>query len=940
MISIRVAVCLFLLQLPVVGAVRADEQPAAGVLHLPDGDAFSGALEDSDTAGSLRWQSTAATQAFDFPASQISAVHFAPKQEQLPTEGEYCFELSGGDRLFGDLIGLTEDHVEISAPPLGTIQLERTQLVRILRRNSAREWVYLGPNGLTGWQQPEKAANWHEESGHLITDVAGASVRRDCQIPEQACMEFEISWKKKPDFVFTIGANLEKQSRPAREILVLGGGAARIQHGREKSRTTGFRFEVWEKSLVVVSEREQIADVAFVMLLESGEGRLHLRAYLDRATGRLSVYSLDGKRLAQIEVPDPENTDGVQLRNKRGDVRLEQLAVSSWDGRLPVEVSLDEPNVQTSDGSFVYGKVSSYDADANQFVIASGTGEQRVDGIEAISLLITPNAESPKNASPNGLRAVLQSGASITGSLLAVRDDALHLSRDGVSEPLLLPVSEIRSLLGPGNDSPSPLQGIRIGRLELDGVRSHGWLLDGTTSAASTCIVWQPRQSTTNSALSVGLSGRLVYRDPPPPKPKSRPTSIRQQRPQARPGVWGGVLDAFGVRKNEQPAPPVKQSISKQALLHLRAGDKVPCQITGVDEEGVHIASTVVDSTFVPHERVKAIELVTGASLPMIDEKKRQRLLTLPRMQRDNPPTHLIIATNGDVLRGRLAEMNDEHIAVEVHLETRDMPREQIASIIWLHRAELEVDADTPVAAESSATLIQGLRPDGIRLTFTPQQVIDNALVGVSDILGACHVDLQTVDMLLLGEAIEQATGEQEFHTWKLAHAVEPRYLQDDAAGGTGPTQPTSGLVGQAAPEIRLKLASGKSFQLSSEKGHVVVLDFWASWCGPCMQAMPGVDEVVREFDASGVKLVTVNMQEDLATVQGALERLKLDSAVALDVDGATAETYGVTAIPQTVVIDAEGKVSHLFVGGGSQLAEQLREAIQSLTSKPPAGEL
>ncbi|MEX2168378.1 MAG: TlpA disulfide reductase family protein [Pirellulales bacterium] len=937
MISIRVAASLFLLMITIVGTVRADE-PITAVLHLPDGDFFSGELEDSDTADSLRWQSTAATQAFDFPASQISAVHFAPKQEQQPPHGEYCFELSGGDRLFGDLVGLSPEHIEINAPPLGAIVLDRAQLVRILRRNPVREWVYLGPNGLTGWEQPKDSKNWHEEAGHLITDAAGATVRRECQIPEQACVEFEISWKKKPDFVFTIGTNREQDPTTAKRFIeVLAGQIVQKQQGRDESRTTGFRFEVWEESLVIVSEREKIADVAFVSLLESGEGRLHLRAYLDRATGRLSVYSLDGKRLAQIEVPDPEATDGVQLRNKRGDVRLEQLAVSSWDGRLPVEVSLDEPNVQQVDGSVVYGKIGSYDAAAKQFLLVGDAGEQRIDAADAISLLITPNAESPKNAS---LRAVLQSGASITGSLVAVQGKTLHLRRDGVGQTLLLPVAEIRSLLGSGNDSPSPPEGIRIGRLELNGVRSHGWLVDGALTAEATCIVWQPRQSTTNSALNAGLSGRLVYRDPPPPKPKSRQTSVRQQRPQARPGIWGGVLDAFGVRKNEQPAPPAKQSISKQALLHLRAGDKVPCQITGVDEEGVHIASTVVDSTFVPHERVKAIELVTGSSLPMIDEKKRQRLLTLPRMQRDNPPTHLIIATNGDVLRGRLEEMNDEHIAVEVHLETRDMPREQIASIIWLHRAELEVEADVPVLAESASTLIQALRPDGIRLTFTPQQVIDNALVGVSDILGACRVDLQTVDMLLMGEAIEKATGEQEFHTWKLAHAVEPRYLLDDAAGGTGPAAPTSGLVGQPAPEIRLKLASGESFQLSAEKGHVVVLDFWASWCGPCMQAMPAVDEVVREFEVSGVKLVTVNMQEDLATVEGALERLKLSSAVALDVDGATAETYGVTAIPQTVVIDAEGKVSHLFVGGGSQLADQLREAIQSLTSKPPAGEL
>src|SRR5690606_39602395 len=65
----------------------------------------------------------------------------------------------------------------------------------------------------------------------------------------------------------------------------------------------------------------------------------------------------------------------------------------------------------------------------------------------------------------------------------------------------------------------------------------------------------------------------------------------------------------------------------------------------------------------------------------------------------------------------------------------------------------------------------------------------------------------------------------------------------------SSPAAPASGLVGQPAPEVKLNLVSGKPFLLSKEKGHIVVLDFWASWCGPCMQAMPMVDEVVCEFE-------------------------------------------------------------------------------------------
>lgn len=949
MISIRALIgCCFLLVIGVLSLHADTEAPA--VLHFSDGDFLSGKFVDSESPDTLRWQSTIATNPFDVRMENVSAVHFpAPSEQELP-DADYCFELSGGDRLFGDLKSISADLIEIETPPLGLLHVDRNHIVRITRqRGSAREWVFLGPHGLAGWEQFPDENPWREEAGHLITDVAGATIRNECKIPEKACIEFEISWKKKPDFILMIGEGPKQEEKPK---PVGGRGAVRVLapveiRTRSAPVTTEYRFEVWEKSLVIVSERRAIADAAYVTDLPAGEGRIHMRSYLDRQSGRLSVYTHDGKRLAQIEVPDPEEAVGIEVRNKRGDIRLEHLAVSAWDGKLPTEVATDKPNLQKLDGSVVYGNVTGFDAESNQFLVAGEQGETRVNAPQMTTLLVTPEAAT--YSAP--LRVALNTGASIMGRLAAVRDDKLSLQRDGIEEPLVFPISAVRSLLGStpqssaGNNSTTAArdQGHakneegdfdRVGRLEADGVRSHGWLVDGASDGGGSCLVWQPRQSTTSSPLVSGLSGQLVYRDPPPPRPQPTNTrTTRPARPAARPGVWGGVLDAFGVPKN-LTAKPIPKAVSKKSLLHLRAGDNVPCEVTGVDEEGVYIKSTAVDATFIPHAQVKAIELSTDAKLPDLDEKKRERLLTLPRMLRNNPPTHLLIATNGDVLRGRLQEMNEQHVAVEIHLETRDLQREYVASIIWLHGGELEVSKDEPKVDEDAELLVQAVRPDGIRLTFTPHSVIDNALVGESKTLGACRVDLQTVDVLLLGDRIQEAADELEYHSWKLVHAPDPQYLQEEESGGPGPAVSSSGLIGNEAPEFRLELLNGKQFRLSEQKGHVVVLDFWASWCGPCMQAMPSVDEVVREFDAQGVQLVTVNMQEDKETVKAALERLKLDSTVALDIDGATAEKYEVTAIPQTVIIDAEGKVSHLFVGGGSQLPEQLRDALEELTNE------
>src|SRR6185437_15419568 len=118
------------------------------------------------------------------------------------------------------------------------------------------------------------------------------------------------------------------------------------------------------------------------------------------------------------------------------------------------------------------------------------------------------------------------------------------------------------------------------------------------------------------------------------------------------------------------------------------------CEVEGIDENGVLIKTPISDATFVAHEKVKAIELTSETSSAVrLNKVKRERLLMLPRMQRDNPPTHLIHSRNGDFLRGRVIGMNDKVLRVEARLETKEIPRDRIAQIIWLHPDELEQTA-------------------------------------------------------------------------------------------------------------------------------------------------------------------------------------------------------------------------------------------------------
>jgi thiol-disulfide isomerase/thioredoxin len=376
----------------------------------------------------------------------------------------------------------------------------------------------------------------------------------------------------------------------------------------------------------------------------------------------------------------------------------------------------------------------------------------------------------------------------------------------------------------------------------------------------------------------------------------------------------------------EPPMPATPRS------LHLRTGDVIPSVVTKIDENGVWFETPLSASTFVSHDKVKAVELAPESAITVkLNKPKRERLLTLPRMQKASPPTQLIRSKNGDYLRGRVVQMNDKVLQVEVRLETHEVPRDRVARIIWLHADELDPSKKPPQPTDT--TRVQALRNDGVRLTFDADHVQDGVLAGKSEVLGECRVRLSEVDQLLIGGAIEQAAADLVYGQWKLQNAPEPIEppSDDGRSQGVGSTGTESPLVGKPAPDFELNLLGGKKFQLAQNRGKVVVLDFWATWCGPCMQTMPQVERVAKEFLGNDVQLVAVNLQETPEQIAATLERHKLHVTVALDRDGVVAERYKAMAIPQTVIINRDGTIARLWIGGSAHFDDQLREALKSV---------
>jgi thiol-disulfide isomerase/thioredoxin len=279
--------------------------------------------------------------------------------------------------------------------------------------------------------------------------------------------------------------------------------------------------------------------------------------------------------------------------------------------------------------------------------------------------------------------------------------------------------------------------------------------------------------------------------------------------------------------------------------------------------------------------------------------------------------------------------MDDLQLEMEIRLEPKTIPRTAVARIIWLHPETAETS--TPVESPARQLRLQALDREGKRLTLFGENFAESVISGHNDVLGNCRVDVRGIDQLYFGSAVEVAAADLPFHQWKLSFAPDPvgaSGAEDQNGGGESP------LVGKPAPEFEIALVDGGQFRWSDYREKIVVLDFWASWCGPCMQALPQVDKVAQEFADQDVCLVAVNLQETPDQVKQTLERLHLETKVGLDTDGSVAKKYGTTAIPQTVIVGRDGNVARVFVGGGSRFDESLRSALQSVvTGKPEATE-
>lgn len=135
--------------------------------------------------------------------------------------------------------------------------------------------------------------------------------------------------------------------------------------------------------------------------------------------------------------------------------------------------------------------------------------------------------------------------------------------------------------------------------------------------------------------------------------------------------------------------------------------------------------------------------------------------------------------------------------------------------------------------------------------------------------------------------------------------------------------------------QVKRYLEEG-AYSVASDRGSVVLLDVWATWCEPCRDALPLYEQLAREYGPRGLKVYALNVDEDARAIPGFLAETKVSVPVLVDEDAQVAERIlGVRVMPTTYIVDRQGVVRFVHEGFSGGLRQRYQAEIEQLLAEP-----
>lgn len=151
------------------------------------------------------------------------------------------------------------------------------------------------------------------------------------------------------------------------------------------------------------------------------------------------------------------------------------------------------------------------------------------------------------------------------------------------------------------------------------------------------------------------------------------------------------------------------------------------------------------------------------------------------------------------------------------------------------------------------------------------------------------------------------------------------------AAGVLALPAAAAGPASGPAPAFTLEARGGSKISLAQYKGQVVMLNFWASWCGPCRQEMPLLENIYKKYSKMGFTLIGVNVEPDSKAAEGFLQQTPVSFPVIYDKDSTVSKAYDVAGMPSTVIIDRKGNIRVLHRGYKAGDENEYLDSIRNL---------
>ncbi len=666
---------------------------------------------------------------------------------EVQEAGNYSFEVSSddGSRLLIDGKELTNNRFgnrefrfdEAEFRPRGEIELsEGSHSIRVdYFENGGEERLdvwWTGPDFLrTRLFGTNPGSHWSRgPGGHPRSTRKRAAIFREIELPKQFEMDIELASSGSPRFVVAIGED-------------------------ESSATSNdsFRLETWDNELVAVQ------DTVFepVLTIEEGQSDVRLRLAFDTEKGELEVFDLNGSAIVTVKDIYPvTGKSGIFIRNRGHDLTVRRFSVSrqSSEGALrPIDFS--KARVHLADGQILYGLLYVDGEDA--YVVEENGTRQDID-LDQLDRVATAAVElSPRS---NAAELTYADGAVLLGRVESVTSEQVVLRTAYSDAPVRCTLAGASFLRfapsSSGAESPSS---------DSDQLLSAFGRLRGELSfdLAGSPLSWKPEGVEKSLRLAVVGGARIE---------RSRESSTNKP----------------SFDESEYPF-----------VLHLKNGERIPCQISSYDEKVLAFRSPFIEGRQIGSVHMKAIEfdpwtIPKPSEQPSLnvsswidefigpeqeeslalEQVKLDRALTVPRFNRQNPPSHILVASNGDMKRGKLMTISGGTIQFESKLRPLTVPLERIAQVVNVSEPD-EENGDSAVTAAMPTGTVRAKLADGSILVFEPIESRDGKLWGRSSIYGEMYIPIDSIRELSFGD-FEVEKFASLFREWVVRPAKEPDF--------------------------------------------------------------------------------------------------------------------------------------------------------------------